>query len=344
MLPPLPKKLYAVGFSARKRPFLRNLLPESHIQFSHSLRKIPDGSTVVVWGQQIPAQPENITIIRVEDGFLRSVGLGADLIRPLSWVIDRRGIYYDATQPSDLEHLLEYADFPQELLERAQQLQQLIVEKGLSKYNIGTTSALNFPDKQKKILVIGQVESDASIKKGGCGIKTNFDLIKEVRTANPNAYIIYKPHPDIEAGLRSKGVNEQLIDHYCENIIHNTSIIQLFDYVDEVHVITSLTGFEALLRNKIVYCYGHPFYAGWGLTKDALPTSRRTRRLSVLELVAATLILYPRYVSPQTNQLISVEDAIHTLLQQSKTNTTTPFWRYLFRPILRLLAEMQGRA
>jgi len=64
--------------------------------------------------------------------------------------------------------------------------------------------------------------------------------------------------------------------------------------------LTSLSGFDALLRGKAVTTYGLPFYAGWGLTTDMAfaATScfaRRTRQLSLDELVAATLLRYPVY-------------------------------------------------
>ena len=71
--------------------------------------------------------------------------------------------------------------------------------------------------------------------------------------------------------------------------------------VDEVHVNTSLAGFEALLRGKAVTTYGVPFYAGWGLTRDLGPVpARRTAKRSIDELVAAALLIYPRYLDPVT--------------------------------------------
>jgi capsular polysaccharide export protein len=62
---------------------------------------------------------------------------------------------------------------------------------------------------------------------------------------------------------------------------------------------TSLAGFEALLRHRQVTVYGRPFYAGWGLTTDMMAIDRG-RRLSLEELVAGALILYPRYLDPVT--------------------------------------------
>ena len=58
------------------------------------------------------------------------------------------------------------------------------------------------------IAVLGQVETDSSIKYGvpdDTIPKTNFSLVKQVREDYPNSFIIYKPHPDTELGLRAKG-------------------------------------------------------------------------------------------------------------------------------------------
>ena len=59
--------------------------------------------------------------LRVEDGFLRSRGLGADLIPPLSLVLDDMGIYYDPNSPSRLETLIEASPaLPDAALRRAE--------------------------------------------------------------------------------------------------------------------------------------------------------------------------------------------------------------------------------
>ena len=54
----------------------------------------------------------------------------------------------------------------------------------------------------KQILVPGQVEDDASVLNGAQHVQTNLDLLRVVRSNNPNDLIIYKPHPDVEAKLR----------------------------------------------------------------------------------------------------------------------------------------------
>ena len=71
---------------------------------------------------------------------------------------------------------------------------------------------------------------------------------------------------------------------------------------------TSLLGFEALLRGLPVTVLGAPFYAGWGLTRDLGPVpERRKARPSLEGLVHAALIDYPRYRDPVTGMACPVE-------------------------------------
>ena len=115
-------------------------------------------------------------------------------------------------------------------------------------------------------------------------------------TARPDSYLIYKPHPDVVARLRREGSEDAQAAQWCDEIVTDVAMGELLNEVDEVQVMTSLAGFEALLRGKRVVCHGSPFYAGWGLTDDTLQHPRRTRRLGLDELVAASLILYPLYI------------------------------------------------
>ncbi len=99
-------------------------------------------------------------------------------------------------------------------------------------------------------MVPGQVQLDASIQYGAPGIRSNMSLLQSVRKANPSAHIIYKPHPDVVAGLRKKGEGEDEAVHLCHEVVIDTVMGELLTVVDEVHVLTSLAGFEALLRGK----------------------------------------------------------------------------------------------
>ncbi|WP_302138309.1 capsular polysaccharide biosynthesis protein [Halomonas alkalicola] len=270
-------------------------------------------------------QREGVPLWRMEDGFIRSVGLGVDLTRPLSLVLDRHGIYYDPARPSDLERLLEQEEFDAELLGRAAALRQRLVRLGLSKYNLTGTRTLPPTDGRARLLVIGQVETDASIARGAGEVRTNAALLAAVRRAHPDACLLYRPHPDVITGARQGALPPEaraLHDHEVGDV----DIATLLEAVDEVHTISSLTGFEALLRGRLVTTYGLPFYAGWGLTRDHQACPRRRRQLCLDALVAATLILYPVYVDPRTRQLCNAETAV-ALLERERGRGLPLGWK-----------------
>ncbi|QMT61597.1 glycosyltransferase [Legionella sp. PC997] len=331
--------IYAWRMPYWKRPIIQRFLTDHAIRFVRRVRAIKPESVLLLWGSsRAPSKLDStVSIVRLEDGFLRSVGLGADLTRPLSWVIDTQGIYYNATSPSDLEYILQYSTFAEPLLERAASFHQRIVEFGVTKYNLQGQTWKPTTHGKRIILVPGQVETDASIAFGTGIIKTNIDLLQEVRKKNPDAWLIYKPHPDVVAGLRAKGVNEQNSHQYCDEYLETVSIDHLLKYVDEVHVMTSLAGFEALLRGKEVTCYGLPFYAGWGLTTDMMNTPRRTRRLKLAELIAGTLLLYPMYISWSKGTRVSPEEALEELIlgKELKPRMSATFFRICYRIIRR---------
>lgn len=340
----LPKDatVYVWRMSYWKRPIIRCFLKGYKLHFVRRIKKIKLDGYVLLWGSQnAPAGLlEKQPIIRVEDGFLRSVGLGAELTRPLSWVIDTRGIYYDATRPSDLEYLLQNSDFSPDLIKRAADLQHCLINQGITKYNIqGKIWQPKVPDGKRIILVPGQVESDASITYGAGNIRSNLALVQEVRNQNPDAWVIYKPHPDVVAGLRNKGANEHHTPLYCDEYLKDVSIDQALHYAHEVHVMTSLAGFEGLLRGKRVICYGTPFYAGWGLTIDINCVSRRSRTLTIQELVAGSLLLYPTYINWNKEQRVSAEEVLTELILQKEKQSRgkiNEIKRALSRDMLRL--------
>jgi capsular polysaccharide export protein len=106
----------------------------------------------------------------------------------------------------------------------------------------------------------------------------------------------------VEAGFRLGRIDDAVAGRFADRIVRNASIHQLIGACSRVETMTSLAGFEALLRGKPVTTHGQPFYAGWGLTEDLCPIARRTRTVSLDELVAAALILYPHYLDPESGQ------------------------------------------
>lgn len=279
-----------------------------------------DGRTCLGWAADVdePFRTEaarlGVPVVLVEDGFLRSIGLGASFLPPASMVFDRIGIYYDARHPSGLEAMLAGAELPQELLARAAALRSRLIAARLTKYNaVGAMRAPELPQDRHVVLAVGQVEDDASIRCGLGEVRTNLGLLEAVRRTRPDAFIVYKPHPDVEAGLRRGHVPPSRAGHLADIVVRDLSSVALLEHVAEVHTISSLLGFEALLRGLEVTTYGSPFYAGWGLTEDHVPIPRRGRRIGLDELVAATLILYPSYIDPATGCPCEVETVVERL-------------------------------
>jgi capsular polysaccharide export protein len=261
---------------------------------------------IAVWASRAPeglteaAEMHQIPLFRVEDGFIRSVGLGSDFIPAASLVLDRRGMHFDPSVRSGLEELLAESEFDAALIARARDLITHLVARGITKYNVGTSAVpIEWPAGNRRILVPGQVEDDLSVRLGGAGITRNLDLLARVRETNAGAFILYKPHPDVEAGHREGKIADELVTRFADAVVRNVSTAVILSEIDELHTLTSLAGFEALLRGRRVVVYGRPFYAGWGLTTDLAATDRG-RRLTLEELVAGALILYPRYLDPVT--------------------------------------------
>lgn len=347
-----PPRLVAIGFSRWKKPIARAFFAGSELRFQSARRPLPPGVGLVLWGRR-PVPPAVGTpdrVVRLEDGFLRSVGLGADLVRPLSWVMDETGIYYDATAPSGLERLLAETVFDDALRARAAALRAAILAAGVTKYNVGHAPWRRPAGARPVVLVVGQVESDASIRLGAPGLRGNLALLQAVRAERPEAHLVYKPHPDVVARLRAPGRGEGRAADWCDEIVVDAPMDQLLQQVDEVHVLTSLAGFEALLRGKPVVCWGCPFYAGWGLTQDREPIPRRQRRLSLDELVAATLLLYPTYVSRDTGHFTTAERALAELqawraagpAAAAAVSPGRRAWRWTLRQLVALRRLMSG--
>jgi capsular polysaccharide export protein len=272
------------------------------------------GRAIACWTSRMPPGLEGANLIRVEDGFVRSVGLGSDFLPPASLVLDRRGMYFDPRTKSDLETLLCETAFDPSLLARARTLAEQLVHRGVTKYNLAGVAApaIDWPAGRRRILVPGQVEDDLSVVLGGGEIRDNLALLARVRAGAPDGFIVYKPHPDVLAGHRKGAVAEADALRFADRIVTNAATAALLGEIDELHTLTSLAGFEALLRARRVVVYGRPWYAGWGLTDDAVVIARG-RQLTLEELVAGALIVYPRYLDPVTRLPCGPETIIERL-------------------------------
>ncbi|MFD9896908.1 capsular polysaccharide biosynthesis protein [Mesorhizobium sp. NPDC059025] len=315
-----------IGFSRQKKKMTRRYLegPWSNVVFTSNIQTehVEAADHLVLWGKSLSSSQEiqlgkvRKPIIRVEDGFIRSVGLGSDLVSPSSLCFDSEGIYFDALHTSGLEILLKNTNFDTALLNRAKRLRQTIVALGITKYNLPKSRSLDYRQLaggRAVIMVAEQVPNDASLRFGIASYDSNVELLKAVRAIRPEAFIIYKEHPDLIAGNRNGRTDASQLRTDADLVVGQVNLDEVLHACDEVHVATSLVGFEALLRSRPVWCHGLPFYAGWGLTNDATISIRRQRILELDALIAGTLILYPQYWSYKTNLPCEVEDVVNEL-------------------------------
>ncbi len=207
------------------------------------LAGLDSAAGVAVWKARVPQpflarlEAAQGSLIEVEDGFIRSAGLGADCIPPLSIVVDDLGVHYDPARPNRLEGMLAHGDFSTANLDRAQKLREWLVREGVSKYGVGAGTVLARKDKDRRhLLVVGQVEDDRSVQFGGGDVQSNLDLLRRVRALAPDAYIIYRPHPDVEAGHRRGAIPQRVALELCDAVDPGSAIGALIDLVDEVHV------------------------------------------------------------------------------------------------------------
>lgn len=280
---------------------------------------------LVVWGAQpaLPvlalAQRTGARVLRMEDGMVRSVGLGSDLIAPRSIVLDAQGMYFDPSQPSELEQMLNTWQVSEADLLRARWVREFIVEHRLTKYNLEPLDEVQWPVQGRTVVLVpGQVEDDASIRTGcdAQGVCTNVRLLQAARAQFPDAFLVYKPHPDVSSGNRRGALSAQQVQAMADHVETRASIVSCIDACDVVVTMTSLTGFDALLRGKRVVVHGRPFYAGWGLTEDKLPMPRRQRQIGLDVLVACTLLHYPIYWDPVLKGYTTCEAVLLQLQQQ----------------------------
>ncbi len=336
----------ATGMRLWKRPHLQKAFgSEKPLLFEAdpgraAARAKAERRAILVWaGQETEVlRQAEMPVARVEDGLLRSRGLGAALIPPLSLIADDLGISYDPSRESRLERLIASPLPPGGEL-RAERLIARILKSGLTKYNLAAAALPDLP-RGYKLLVPGQVEDDASVRLGAGLEHTNLALLRRVRAENPNAVILWKPHPDVEAGLRPGVVGARDLEGLADVVLRDAGAAAAIEAADEVWTITSGMGFEALLRGKRVVTTGMPFYSGWGLTQDlfAQPARRRARP-TLAALVHAALIAYPRYIDPVTGLICPPEVVVERLARGQ-----VPLPRRWNRTLSKLQGLMAGQS
>ena len=273
--------------------------------------------TIFIWGKKdkkkifkrylslMKLRKPSLKVCYVEDGFLRSINAGVFHSRPASLCFDFGANHFE-NKETDLEELLNTVKLTKAEHEEAQRLVSFFIDARLTKYFNPQAftykkdfEKLKNVNAEETVLVIGQVETDASIVYGGGEVKTNIELVKKARKENKGKRILFRPHPDIFS--KDKKTELDAIKNIAEVLDPNYSLYDSFYLASTVYVISSLSGFEALIHGKKVVVFGTPFYSNWGLTDDRVKIERRTAKLDIATLFKVVYDIYPKYLHPISN-------------------------------------------
>ncbi|WP_164848448.1 hypothetical protein [Sinorhizobium meliloti] len=266
----------------------------------------------------------------IEDGFIRSLGIGLSKEPGRSIIMDDLGFYYDASKPSRLETILNSDQkFGWLKTRRARRAISLIVKNKVSKYNDAPDvlpENIAGAKTKRRILIIDQRLGDASIS-GALAGQREFEAMLKRAFDQEDADIVVKIHPDAMTPGKLSAVSSNL-GPYLRNprlklIEEKVNPYTLFEAVDEVYTVSSGMGFEAVMAGKPVTCFGVPYYAGWGLTTDMVPFPRRSKKRTVEEVFHVAWIMLSRYADPKTERLCSIEHAVKAMAAERKAKGLT---------------------
>ncbi|POF34340.1 capsular polysaccharide export protein, LipB/KpsS family [Roseibium marinum] len=273
-----------------------------------------------------------IPYVAFEDGFLRSV-LPGDTEKPLGMVMDRTGIYYDASQPSDMEAYINRRRSVGSSPEVRVAIEQLRCSR-LSKYNNATIDDLSglgllSADRRERVLVIDQTAGDAAIVGAGADSESFDIMLRTAAAENPAAEILLRVHPETMLGRKAGHfdsdrlkslVNTDATLERCQAegrlrlIPEPVNPWALLEGCAKVYCVSSQLGFEAVLAGCEVHCFGMPFYGGWGITRDRRVPAPPRRGIATVEAVFAGAYLdYSFYVDHAAKSFLDFCEVIDFL-------------------------------
>lgn len=321
--------------------------------YANRVRMLGQGLDAIAgWGHKPTAQrardmaaKHHLPYVAFEDGFLRSVKPG-NQEKPISLVLDRTGIYYDARQPSDLECFVRRRFGKPMRTQEIHDAIDLIRSKRLSKYNSFDFSdiaelRLQSSDRRDRVLVVDQTLGDASIPGAFAKDETFGQMLQTAVAENPEAEILIKVHPETMIGRKAGHFTWDVLqslaaeDESCARALRENRLRltpeainpwPLLEACAKVYCVSSQLGFEAVLADCEVHTFGVPFYGGWGLTVERNPMKLSRRHPASLEAVFAALYFdYSYYLEHDPVQIISFEEAIaqlETRIQNARSRTS----------------------
>ncbi|MFN4057759.1 MAG: hypothetical protein ACK4HW_06200 [Roseinatronobacter sp.] len=304
----------------------------SEVKFENAPHDFLDADVLFQWGLRVTnhkaradqtARGLNIPVVNLEDGFIRSIGIGLSGETSVSVCFDDATAFYDATRPSQLETWINRGvALTEEEHIRARAVIDRIAAKKVTKYNFAPYVPIARPDPTRKaILVVDQRAGDVSIEKGLASPETFVRMVDAALAFADTHDILIKTHPDANIGGKDSAIGGETLARAAQHpavtlVTEDMNPYSLIDIVEKVFVVSSGMGFEALLGGREVWCFGAPFYAGWGLTRDHVALPRRTARPTLEAVFHAFYIEHTRYYDPIADRPGEIEAAIDYILLQ----------------------------
>lgn len=282
------------------------------------------------------AEKEGLPYWAFEDAFVRSVQPG--IAEPsASMLLDKTGIFYDARSESRLFDLIATGHTNAAQADNAKAIAAHLRDRSISKYNNVAPDAL--PEALKRltegsaIVIVDQTQGDASIP-GALASPEHFqDMIQTALQETEGLPLIVKTHPDVMAGLKHGYIGTHWRDDRLIWLQDPVSPWRLFEKARAVFTVSSQLGMEALMAGVPVRCWGLPFYAGWGQTRDKTGKKNRARGDCLLsEIIHAAYLDYAHYFDHWKRTPIDVHEAIEQLAYLRGQQIETPRRSFSFLP------------
>ena len=329
-----PRKLAVLNAQKWKKPYYDKFMQFSTLRYisEKDLHTLKREEGLISWGQRFNQshldylRRKGFKVYQCEDGFLRSFGLGCEFTKPFSLSFDDKGLYANPKLGSSLAESISHSLNCAQAKE-ARLFIKLFRSLKLTKYmSIGSSLSNELLDllvknNEKRILLVcGQVSDDVSFLNSDFNLLTFQNLVNQLKKENPHSFLIYRPHPDCFKGIRQGEVDLEGADF----IDIKSNISSLIDLSDEVHVVNSLTGVEALMLGKKVVCWGNSWYSGRGLTEDKNSLITKKEPVSLEQLVYIAYIYNPIYFDYSSNQYTSVFNLLEVIKSPTSVERNTP--------------------
>ena len=176
---------------------------------------------------------------------------------------------------------------------------------------------LHTPGGRKRIVIIDQVKTNKLELKKVFATEESFKkMILDAKMQHPGAaFFLFEP-PLVRKNKKTGYLRKFATENGVHVITEQVSSFSILAQADEVYTVSSKIGLDAILLGKNVHCYGLPYYAGWGLTKDEISCERRNITLKKEELFAALCLFFTRYLHPITGNPSHFQAILHFILLQ----------------------------